>query len=253
MMRLKYATVKPLKRARDVFTQEELRIKGLAPDTKVSDNSPTVIIEQKWSKDPNTLLTTGSFEELLNIEDKTVGIVHGRCEPPLITIDPDNKEKADMLMSIVQSLPKHQQPLVTSKGIGKAGYNFTYHDTPDNKLMLDFIHDIHQGGKGDDIDVLSGAGSMMFMANKGNHTKQLVSIAKDTTTIRPVPIPLQLAVMGLFKDARPQHLDTRKEAGSYLPEHTNQTVGLHMLILSNTLLMDFSIHVLVSYNVCYAE
>ena len=225
---LVYATTEPLVRAKDIYTQEQLKAKGLSPEAKITkDGRTSVIFHQAWKKNISSLLKTNSFKELLvdNNADKTVAIVHGLCNPPLITLDPDNRAKAELLYNIVKNLPEDQRPLVISKGIGKAGYNFTYHDTPDNKMMKDYVYSIHRGGLGDDLDVLASSDKVMFMANKGNNTKELIAI-NDTDSIRPVPKVVQLAVMALFNDTRPEHLDTRKESGSYLPEHTNQTSQL---------------------------
>ena len=226
MQKIVYATTDPLARAKDVYTDEELAIKGLSPEAKITANGQTSIkFHQAWKRNTAALLSTDSWEELMAIEDKTVAIVHGLCNPPLITIDPDNYEKAEALMEIVSSLPEDQQPLVISKGVGKAGYNFTYHDTIDNELMKSYVYSIHSGGLGDDLDVLASSDKVMFMANKGNKTKELVAV-HPTTDIRPVPKILQYAVMALFKDKRPSQLDVAKERGAFLPEHTTQSSQL---------------------------
>lgn len=230
MQQLTYATTEPLVRAESIYNSKELQAKGLSPEAKITSTGQTsIIFHQAWKKNTSTLLKASTFTELLvtNNTTKTVAIVHGLCNPPLITIDPDNLEKATLLMDIVKALPQEQQPLVISKGIGKAGYNFTYHNTPDNKLLTDYILDIHKGGLGDDLDVLFSNDKVMFMANKGNRTKELIAINEPADgEIRGIPKVLQLATMGLFKDSRPEHLDVRKESGSYLPEHTNQTSQL---------------------------
>lgn len=231
---LKYATLtKQLVRADTVLTEMELKTKGIKPATKVlSNGSPKLIIEQKWKQDIGSLLTANTWEELLAIEDKAVAIVHGLCEPQLITIDIDSKQKADSIIEIVNSLPETQKPLLITKGIGKAGYHIMYHNTEANRTMLDYVYKIHKGGLGDSLDVLASSDKVLFIGNRGNKTKELVYINPNANTLvnHSIPIVLQYTVMALFKDTPvPVDYSPAKELGQYLPEHTNTQSDLGFL------------------------
>lgn len=227
-MVIKYATLGgQLVRANDLYNSEELTARGLKPEAKVLSTNKALVTEQSWSKNPETLLEVSSFRELLAIEEKAVGIVHGLCEPALITIDVDyDSEKARMIESIVASLPPHQKPLVHSRSVGKVGLHLTYHYT--SNRMTNYIYQIDKGGLGDAIDVLSSAGKLLFMGNKGNKTKELVSY-RDTDELVPIPEELQLAVMALFKDTPQTTINPARESGLYLPQHTNQPSKLGFL------------------------
>ena len=225
---VKYATLPgQLVRASTLYNEEELVTRGLKPEAKVLSTNKALVTEQSWSKDPGSLLTVSTFKELLAIEDKAVGLVHGLCEPPLITIDVDyDSEKARIIESIVASLPPEKQPLVHSRSVGKVGLHLTYHYT--SNRMTNFVYQIDKGGLGDAIDILSSAGKLLFMGNKGNKTKELVSY-RDTSDLVPIPEELQLAVMALFKDTPQTTINPARESGLYLPQHTNQPSKLGFL------------------------
>ena len=225
-LELKYATLShPLTRADRVLTETELKTKGIKPSTKVLANgSPKLVIQQKWKKNTSSLLTKTSWEDLLDIEDRAVAIVHGLCKPALITIDIDDHDKAEKIMPIVNALPEHQKPLLITKGVGKAGYHIMYHNTPHNSMLLDYIYKIHKGGLGDSLDVLTSSDKVLFIGNKGNYTKELVYLNPEANTLTEHSIPevLQLVVMALFKDTPvPVDYSPAKEMGAYLPEHTS--------------------------------
>jgi len=236
-MIIKYATLpKPLVRASQIYSPEQLKQHEHRPTDKLlSDGSRDKRLEQQWVNNPESLLVTTSFEDLIKINNKAVGIVHGLCNPPLVTIDIDCQHKADILMPIVNNLPTSQQPLVISKGVGKAGYHLLYHNTQENKLLLDYILAVNKGGLGDQLDVLQSSSKILFFGNEGNKTKEHIAInplvvnGNPNNIVIPIPIQLQLAVMALFKDIRPQHLNIAKESGTFLPEHSLQVSDLGYL------------------------
>jgi len=231
-MVLKYATLpKRLVRANQIYSNDQLKLNGLKPTDKLlEDGSQDKKTEQRWVNNTKKLLTTSTFKELIAIEDKTVAIVHGLCDPPLLTIDIDCKHKSDVIMPIVNALPEHQKPLVISKSVGKEGYHLLYHYT--DSMLTDYVLAIHKGGIGDELDVLFSSTRVLFIGNKGNLTKEHIYLAETDDpdykedTIRPVPQILQLAVMALFKDTRPAHLSVAQESGTLLPEHTAQKSNL---------------------------
>jgi hypothetical protein len=234
---IKYATLpKRLVRASTLYSEQELATRRLHPEDKLlEDGTPSKAPEQAWKNNPSALLEANTLGDVINIANKAVAIVHGLCVPPLITIDIDNLTKATIIKDIVDTLPDSQKPLLISKGIGKAGYHLLYHNTPDNKLLLDYCLGIHRGGIGDHLDLLQSEDKILFIGNKGNLTKEHIYLAETddpdykTDTLRPIPLILQLAVMALFKDSHPRELNIAKESGTYLPEHTNQRSELGYL------------------------
>lgn len=227
-MEIRYATLPgKLVRASTLYSEEELSARKLKPEAKVLSTDKALVTEQKWSKDTNSLLTTTSFRELLAISDKAVGIVHGLCTPPLITIDIDyDATKTKIIGDIVAGLPESEKPLVYSKSVGKVGLHITYHYT--SNMMTNLVYQINKGGLGDKIDVLSSAGKLLFMGNRGNETKELISY-RDTDELVPIPVSIQLAVMALFKDTPQTTINPARESGLYLPQHTSQPSKLGFL------------------------
>ncbi len=221
-----------LTRAANIFTEAELQQKHLKPSTKVLVNGSTNLkTKHKWT-DKDSLLTSNSLVNIINIEHTAVMIRLDTCNPPLLLIDIDSKEKSDIIMPIVNALPPHQQPIHITESIGggKVGWHLLYHNTPEAQRLIHYVQRLHKGGNGDDIDILT-QGKGMFIGNKGNHTKRLHTSTnphKDTdddtstTILTPPPLVLQLACMALFKDAPSPRVFEHTERGNYIPEDIPQ-------------------------------
>ncbi len=219
----KYATLKGrLVRAGSVYSEEELKARHIKPSDKLVEGGKPLVMEQAWTQNPDSLLTASTLTELLSISNKAVGIVHGLCVPPLITIDIDyNADKVRRFRELVNMLPDSEKPLVYSESVDKEGLHLTYHYS--QNIMTNYVYNINKGGLGDQVDILSSTGKMLFIGNKGNLTKKLLYQAQDEVTFRPVPQIIQYAVISLFKDTLNHHtLNPARESGIYLPQHTQQ-------------------------------
>jgi len=171
------------------------------PDKK---QSKSLALATKWrSTQP---LVASSLIELTKHKTKAVAIIMGKCIPPLVAIDADSAYTRDALLTIINSLPSEQQPLLlavsTKEKHGKDGLHAIYIDNGDNTSLYEALNITSTHKKlGADLDIIRGD-NILFLAGEANKLKELVYVTEPTLS-KSIPPLVGTIIKGLLPQTAP--------------------------------------------------
>ena len=200
--------------------------------TKIVNGSTNLALTTKWSR--GEYKTTESLDDVINIEDRAVALVMGKCIPPLVAIDADTLYSKDVLLQLISSNPKLYPKLLaySNKSThGKDGLHLIYEDTAENEDLYRALGILDSSKKKltNGLDIIRGD-NLLFLANKGNLTKA-INYSLSNPDAKSIPPIVQTMVKGLVPTAQPHTQDKHYD---YSTSHLETNLA--------TLLSDFQQH-----------
>ena len=162
----------------------------------------------KWRSAKPLVVNSGDnsidiLDTLCNKQDKAIALIMGKCIPPLVAIDADSAYTRDALLTVINSLPKEQQPLLlaisTLEEHGKDGLHAIYVDNGDNTSLYDELNITSTHKKlGLDLDIIRGD-NLLFLAGKANSLKKLIYTQPlENNTTKSIPPLVRTMIKGLM-------------------------------------------------------